>query len=182
MSLRERDPILFQVVHSALRGIVDEMGALIQRTALSLVVSEGRDYCGTILTRDGDLVTSGTTDLPAHLGTHPYTVKGALEWLGVDPEEYFSPGDIVVMNDAYIGGTHNHDVRMIMPVFFDGRIAAFTVNSSHWTDVGGHVPGTFDPNARSSHGEGLIIPPMKLVERGVIDGELVKLIDRKSVV
>lgn len=178
MSLRERDPILFQVVHSALRGIVDEMGALIQRTALSLVVSEGRDYCGTILTRDGDLVTSGTTDLPAHLGTHPYTVKGALEWLGVDPEEYFSPGDIVVMNDAYIGGTHNHDVRMIMPVFFDGRIAAFTVNSSHWTDVGGHVPGTFDPNARSSHGEGLIIPPMKLVERGVIDGELVKLILR----
>ena len=178
MSLREQDPIRFQVIHSALRSIVDEMGALIQRTALSLVVSEGRDYCGTILTREGDLVTSGSTDLPAHLGTHPYTVKGAIEWLGVDPAEYFAPGDIVVMNDAYIGGTHNHDVRVIMPVFLDGELAAFTVNSSHWTDVGGHVPGTFDPNARSSHGEGLIIPPIKLVDAGVLNEELVRVVLR----
>lgn len=178
MSLRSDDPILFQVLTSSFTSIVDEMGALIQRVAFSLVVSEGRDYCGTICTRDGALVTSGTTDLPAHLGTHPYTVRGMLEWAGSEPEEYLRPGDIAIMNDAYIGGTHNHDVRVIMPVYFGSSIAAFVVNSSHWTDVGGHVPGTFDPSAKSSHGEGLIIPPCHLVKEGQINEELVGLILR----
>jgi N-methylhydantoinase B len=178
VNLRQGDPILFQVLTSSFTSIVDEMGALMQRVAFSLVVSEGRDYCGTICTRGGDLVTSGTTDLPAHLGTHPFTVRGMLEWVGKEPEEFLSPGDIMIMNDAYIGGTHNHDVRVILPVFFDGRIVAFVVNSSHWTDVGGHVPGTFDPSARSSHGEGLIIPPCHIVSRGELNNELVGLILR----
>ena len=178
MSLRVSDPILFQVLSSSFTSIVDEMGALMQRVAFSLVVSEGRDYCGTICTREGDLVTSGTTDLPAHLGTHPFTVRGMLDWVGKEPEEFLAPGDVMIMNDAYIGGTHNHDVRVILPVFFDGRIVAFVVNSSHWTDVGGHVPGTFDPNARSSHGEGLIIPPCHIVSGGRLNDELVGLILR----
>ena len=178
MSLRVTDPILFQVLSSSFTSIVDEMGALMQRVAFSLVVSEGRDYCGTICTREGDLVTSGTTDLPAHLGTHPFTVRGMLDWVGKEPEEFLVPGDVMIMNDAYIGGTHNHDVRVILPVFFDGRIVAFVVNSSHWTDVGGHVPGTFDPNARSSHGEGLIIPPCHIVSGGRLNDELVGLILR----
>ena len=178
MKLRKNDPILFQVIKSAFTSIVDEMGALIQRVAISLVVSEGRDYCGTICTRNGDLVTSGTTDLPAHLGTHPFTIRGMLEWVGRDPEDYLRPGDIVIMNDAYIGGTHNHDVRVIMPVYFESRIEAFVINSSHWTDIGGHVPGTFDPGARSSHGEGLIIPPCHLVQGGELNRELIDLILR----
>jgi N-methylhydantoinase B len=178
MTLRRDDPILFQVLKSAFTSIVDEMGALIQRVAISLVVSEGRDYCGTICTREGDLVTSGTTDLPAHLGTHPFTIRGMLEWVKVEPEEYLRPGDIVIMNDAYIGGTHNHDVRLIMPVYFSDRIVAFVINSSHWTDIGGHVPGTFDPGARSSHGEGLIIPPCHLVREDKVNDELVDLILR----
>jgi N-methylhydantoinase B len=178
MSLRKDDPVRFQVMKSALTSIVDEMGALIQRVAISLVVSEGRDYCGTICTREGDLVTSGTTDLPAHLGTHPFTIRGMLEWVGGEPEDYLRPGDVVIMNDAYIGGTHNHDVRVIMPVYFGERIDAFVLNSSHWTDIGGHVPGTFDPAARSSHGEGLIIPPCHLVKDGVLNRELVDLILR----
>jgi N-methylhydantoinase B len=178
VSLRRDDPILFQVLKSAFASIVDEMGALIQRVAISLVVSEGRDYCGTICTRAGDLVASGTTDLPAHLGTHPFTIRGMLRWVGKEPEDYLRPGDVVIMNDAYLGGTHNHDVRVIMPVYFGERIAALVINSSHWTDVGGHVPGTFDPAAKSSHGEGLIIPPCHLVSEGEMNRELVDLILR----
>jgi N-methylhydantoinase B len=178
VSLRRDDPILFQVLKSALTSIVDEMGALIQRVAISLVVSEGRDYCGTICTREGDLVASGTTDLPAHLGTHPFTIRGMLDWVKQEPEEYLRPGDIVIMNDAYLGGTHNHDVRVIMPVYFGDRIVAYVINSSHWTDIGGHVPGTFDPAAKSSHGEGLIMPPCHLVRDGELNRELVDLILR----
>src|SRR5262249_50815753 len=153
-------------------------GALVQNCALSMVVSEARDYSGSICNQYGDLIATGITDQPAHIGTIPFTVKGMLDWIGSSPEEYFKAGDIIVTNDAYIGGTHNQDVRLIMPVFVGTAIVAFVQSSAHWTDVGGHVPGTFDPNARSSHGEGLIVPPIRVVREGEIDIDLVRLICR----
>jgi N-methylhydantoinase B len=176
--LRARDPVLFQVLNNAFMSTVDEMGALVQRAAFSLVVSEGRDYSGTISTRSGDLVASGVTDLAAHLGTIPFTVKGTLEWIATPPEEYFRPGDIVLINDPYIGGTHHNDMRAIMPVYLGGRLSAFIQTSAHWTDIGGHVPGTFDPNARSSFGEGLAVPPVHIVREGVFQTEVADLIMR----
>jgi N-methylhydantoinase B len=177
------DPVTFQVLNNALAGIVDEMAAVVQKCAFSLVVSEGRDYSGTICNPAGDLIASGSTDLPAHLGTIPFTVKGTLRWLAdgrndADPREMFEPGDIVMMNDPYIGGTHNNDVRLVMPAFFGDELVAFVQDSAHWSDIGGHVPGTFDPNARSSHGEGLVITPLKLVRHGVLDRDLVRFVLR----
>lgn len=176
--LLQRDPILFQVINSALSSVTDEMGALIRRAAFSLVVSEGSDYSGTISNNRGDLVASGTTDLAAHLGTVPFTVKGTLDWIGVPPSEYFRPGDVVLLNDPYIGGTHHNDMRTLMPVFLDGELAAFVQNSAHWTDIGGHVPGTFDPNALSSFGEGLAVPPVHIVKEGIFQSEVADLILR----
>jgi N-methylhydantoinase B len=172
------DPITFQVLNNAFSSVVDEMAAVVQKCAFSLVVSEGRDYSGTICDGHGNLVASGSTDLPAHLGTIPFTVKGMLAWLGGEPRDLFEPGDIVIMNDPYIGGTHNNDVRLVMPVFSDGDVVAFIQDSAHWSDIGGHVPGTFDPNARSSHGEGLIIPPFKIVRKGEVDRDLVRVVLR----
>ena len=90
------DPITFQVLNNAFSSVVDEMAALVQNCAFSPVVSDGRDYSGTICNPAGDLVASGTTDLPAHLGTIPFTVKGMLEWIGGPKESYFADGDIVV--------------------------------------------------------------------------------------
>ncbi|HKZ91928.1 MAG TPA: hydantoinase B/oxoprolinase family protein, partial [Candidatus Limnocylindrales bacterium] len=156
----------------------DEMGALVRRAAFSLVVSEGGDYSGTISNRHGDLVASGVTDLAAHLGTIPSTVKGTLEWIGVPAEEYFRPGDIVLINDPYIGGTHHNDMRAVMPVYFRARSVAFIQSSMHWTDIGGHVPGTFDPNARASYGEGLAVPPVHIVREGVFQSEMADIILR----
>jgi N-methylhydantoinase B len=176
--LRHRDPILFQVLNSAFSSITDEMGALVRRAAFSLVVSEGGDYSGTISNRAGDLVASGVTDLAAHLGTIPFTVKGTLEWIGVQAEEWFHPADVVLINDPYIGGTHHNDMRTIMPVYFGERLVAFIQNSMHWTDIGGHVPGTFDPNARSSYGEGLAVPPVHIVREGVFQSEMADIILR----
>ena len=176
--LRYRDPILFQVLNSAFASITDEMGALVRRAAFSLVVSEGGDYSGTISDREGNLVASGVTDLAAHLGTIPFTVKGTLDWIGVPAEEYFRPGDVVLVNDPYVGGTHHNDMRAIMPVYLDGRLVAFIQNSMHWTDIGGHVPGTFDPNARASYGEGLAVPPVHIVREGVFVGEMADIILR----
>ncbi len=177
-SLRESDPILFQVLNSAFSSITDEMSALTMRAAFSLVVSEGGDYSGTISNRRGELVASGVRDLAAHLGTIPFTVQGTHEWIRTDPETYFRPGDVVLINDPYIGGTHHNDMRAIMPVYLDGRLAAYIQNSMHWTDIGGHVPGTFDPNSRSSYGEGLAVPPIHVVREGVIQTEVVDLLLR----
>jgi N-methylhydantoinase B len=176
--LRYSDPILFQVLNSAFSSITDEMGALVRRAAFSLVVSEGGDYSGTISNREGDLVASGVTDLAAHLGTIPFTVKGTLDWIGVPAEEYFRPGDVVLINDPYIGGTHHNDMRAIMPVYFEDGLVAFIQSSMHWTDIGGHVPGTFDPNARASYGEGLAVPPVHIVREGVLQSEMAAIIMR----
>ena len=130
------DTITFQVLKNAFSSIVDEMAALVQKCAFSLVVSEGRDYCGTITNKHGDLIATGVTDLPAHLGTIPFTIKGMIEWLDVPVDEYFSPGDIVIINDAYIGGTHNNDIRLVMPVYYEGSIVGFVIDSAHWADIG----------------------------------------------
>lgn len=176
--LRYTDPILFQVLNSGFSSITDEMGALVRRAAFSLVVSEGGDYSGTISNRGGDLVASGVTDLAAHLGTIPFTVKGTLDWIGVPAEDYFRHGDVVIVNDPYVGGTHHNDMRAIMPVYFGDRLVAFIQNSMHWTDIGGHVPGTFDPNARASYGEGLAVPPVHIVREGVFQSEISDMVMR----
>lgn len=178
MSLRRDDPILFQVLQNAFTSVAEEMTILIQNVAFSLVVSDGRDASSSICDASGDLVASGAHDIPAHIGTHPFSVKGAIAWSGREAADYFKPNDIVVMNDAYVGGTHNNDVRLIMPVYVDGELIAFVANSAHWPDIGGSVPGTFDPNARSSQGEGLIIPPCHLARDGELDQELIRFILR----
>lgn len=172
------DAITFEVLRNAFKSVVDEMSAVIQTVGFSLVVSEGRDYSGTICTADGDLVSSGSTDQTSHLGTIPYTVKGMLEWIQADPMEYFEDGDLMIVNDAFIGGTHNNDVRIVMPVFVEGEIIAFVQVSAHWPDIGGHVPGTFDPNASSAHGEGLAITPLKFVRAGRLDQDITRMILR----
>jgi N-methylhydantoinase B len=172
------DPVTFQVLSNALSSIVDEMAALVRNCAFSPVVTDGRDYSGSICTASGDLVATGSTDLPAHLGTIPFTLKGTLDWIGMPAPKFFSHGDIVLVNDPYVGGTHNNDMRLVMPVFVDDEIVAYVLDSAHWTDVGGHVPGTFDPNARSSQGEGLIVPPIRIVRAGTLDRDLARVILR----
>ncbi len=139
------DPITFEVLRNAFMSVVDEMGLMLERVAHSLVVSEGRDFSAAICDGDGRMVAEGKEDLPAHVGTLPYTVKAVISWLG---KETLKEGDIVIMNDAFLGGTHAQDVRTIMPVYRDGEIVAFVQNSAHWSDAGGPVPGSFMPRRR----------------------------------
>ena len=118
-------------------AIVDEMGMMLERVAHSLVVSEGRDFSTAICDADGRLVAEGKEDLPAHVGTLPHTVKAVIEWIGKDR---LHEGDIIIMNDAFLGGTHCQDVRTIMPVYRHGALVAFTQNSAHWSDSAGPSP------------------------------------------
>ena len=169
------DPITFEVLRNAFMSVVDEMGLMLERVAHSLVVSEGRDFSAAICDGDGRMVAEGKEDLPAHVGTLPYTVKAVISWLG---KETLKEGDIVIMNDAFLGGTHAQDVRTIMPVYRDGEIIAFVQNSAHWSDAGGPVPGSFHAEATSTYGEALSIPPVHLVRQGQLDSEVLRFILR----
>ena len=169
------DPITFEVMRNAFMSVVDEMGLTLERVAHSPVVSDGRDFSAAICDGAGRLIAEGRENLPAHVGTLPHTAKAVLAWIG---EEHLQPGDIVVMNDAFLGGTHAQDVRLIMPLFRDGRLLAFVQNSAHWSDAGGPVPGSFHAQARDTYGEALYITPIHLVRRGELDEALLRFVLR----
>jgi N-methylhydantoinase B len=84
-------------------------------------------------------------------------------------------GEMLAFNDPYISGTHLNDLAVMAPVVMNGEAVAYVINKAHLVDVGGPMPGSINPNARTVYEEGLIIPPVKLVKSGQIDRELVKL-------
>ena len=87
-----------------------------------------------------------------------------------------SPGDVIVMNDPYLGGTHLNDVTLIYPVFHDGELVFFPAVREHWADVGGAVPGSMSGSATEIYQEGIRIPPVKLVEKGVVNGAAMEIL------
>jgi N-methylhydantoinase B len=172
------DPITFEVLRNALVSVVDQMEAMLEKVAFSLVVNEARDLSNSLCAANGDLVAAGEVDLPAHVGTIPYMMRGILSCLGEDGVAELQDGDIIVMNDPFLGGSHNMDVRMVMPVFSGEELVAWVATSVHWSDIGGPVPGGFNPRARNTFEEGLVITPIHIARRGVVDENLVRLLLR----
>ncbi len=169
------DPITFEVLRNALVSAVDEMGAKLEKVAFSMVVSEGRDFSTSISDIDGNLAADGTQDLPGHIGTIPFTTKGVIERIG---RENIREGDVILMNDPFIGGTHCQDARVVMPVHWEGEQVAFVQVSAHWVDAGGSVPGSFMVDARSPYEEAFYITPIHLVREGVLDQAVLDLVLR----
>ena len=161
-SLTSMDPITFEVLRSAFRDLCTQGSAMIERIAYAPAITEGRDFSVSLLTADGRLVAHGTRDHTPHFGTFEGTVQSVVE----DVEDDFRPGDVYMFNNPYRGGTHTQDVRLVRPVFHKGQHLAFTIANCHWTDVGGPIPGTFNPNAREYYAEGLMVPTTKLYDQG----------------
>lgn len=155
------DPITLEVVTQGLISVVCEMRATVFRTARSVAIYEARDFsCG--LFDAGGQVVAQSEDIGSHVVPLPWSVEASLERLGPD----LAPGDVVVTNDSYLGGTHLNDVMLIYPIF-DGDIRVFfAAVREHWADVGGAVPGSMSGSATEIYQEGTRIPPVKLVERG----------------
>jgi N-methylhydantoinase B len=157
----ETDAVTLEVLRHGFRAICNESSALLARVAYAATITEGHDFSGSLLSGDGRLVSHGQKDQAAHLGTFEDSLAAILE-LFPDP----SPGDVHVFNDPYRGGSHTPDIKVVRPIFVDGRVIAHAISCGHWPDVGGPVPGTFNPQATECYAEGIRIPPMKLVERG----------------
>lgn len=170
---QEVDLITYEVVRSSLTNLVDVMGRRLRRVAFSPVITEGCDYTLAVCDAEGDVVACGSRDLPAHLGTLEFTVRAVLAKYDL---EDIRDGDFYFLNDPHAAGSHNNDVRVLAPFYFDASLVGWVVSCGHWTDVGGPFPGSFNPDARSCFAEGLRIPATRLVRGGVVAAEVVDLV------
>ncbi len=168
----EIDPITLAVIRGSLEQISDEMDATLERMAFSPVISDGFDRASGIYeAANGEVVMQGPRGLPNFIYVMEFTVRSVIEQIA-DP----APGDVYIINDPYLGGTHLMDVKMVKPFFYRGRLTAFLANSGHWPDIGGRVPGGFSTKATEIYQEGLRMPPLRLLNRGVLHRELVEII------
>lgn len=165
------DPITLEVITEGLISVVREMRATVFRTARSVAIWEARDFSCGLFDATGQVVAQ-SEDIGSHVVPLPWSVESSLEAVGDD----LSPGDVIVMNDPYLGGTHLNDVTLIYPVFHDGRLAFFPAVREHWADVGGAVPGSMSGTANEIYQEGIRIPPVKLVERGQINNAAMEIL------
>jgi N-methylhydantoinase B len=170
------DPITLEVLREAFVSIVREMRVTIIRTAYSSILYEGEDFSCVLMDGDAQIVAmSKGQDHPLHIVPIAWSMKAVREKFGDD----IHPGDMFLHNDPYTGGTHLNDVALIYPLFAEeqsttmghqgptGRMFVFPVVRAHWGDVGGMSPGSLSGGATEIFQEGVRIPPIRIIDRGV---------------
>ena len=166
------DPILLELYRHRFAGVAEEMGVTLRRTSYSPNIKERLDFSCAVFDAEGKMVAQAA-HIPVHLGAMPASAAAALRTV-----ETWQPGDLVVLNDPYEGGTHLPDVTMISPVFAQNNHPKFFVASrAHHADVGGMTPGSL-PLSTELYQEGLIIPPVKLYQAGALNEDLLRLMLR----
>jgi len=171
------DPITLSVIQSGLQQVCDEMDLSFSRAAFSPVIAEANDRSDGIYSAvDGALIAQGAAGLPVFVGTMQYSTRVLIEMIASGKAIAPKPGDIYIVNDPYLGGTHLMDVRFAMPVYRHGEIFCWLSNTGHWPDTGGAVPGGFSASATSVEQEGLRLPPVRLFKQGVLDTEIYAII------
>ena len=172
------DPISLEVFKNMFISVSEEMGVALLRTAYSPNIKERRDFSCAIFDPQGQMVAQAAHQ-PVHLGAMPASVRAALETF---PKSLRS-GDIVILNDPYLGGTHLPDITLVAPVYVEEdtqkRLAGFVANRGHHADVGGMTPGSL-PLSTELYQEGMIIPPIKLARGGRLNQEIIQLVCRNS--
>ena len=163
-------PIEFEVFKNLFLSIAEEMGVTLCRTGFSPNIKERLDYSCAVYDAAGDTIAQGD-HMPVHLGAMPLSVRAAIDAFAM------LPGDVVMLNDPFRGGTHLPDITLVSPVFIgrEPRPAFYVANRAHHSDVGGMSPGSM-PVAREIFQEGLILPPVRLVRRGRIDADVLAIV------
>lgn len=166
------DPVTLAVIQSGLQQVCNEMDLAFVRAAFSPVISEALDRSdGIYHPETGDLIAQGELGLPVFVGTMQFGTKCVIE-----RAKNIKPGDVYIVNDPYLGGTHLMDVRFVKPFFYKGELFAWLANTGHWPDTGGSVPGGFSAKATEVEQEGLRLPPVKLYKEGVMDEEILSIV------
>jgi N-methylhydantoinase B len=162
------NPIELSLFSSRIAAVCDEMGAVLQRAALSSNIKDRLDFSCAVFDPEGRLCAQAA-HIPVHLGSMAYAMRdivGGVAW---------QAGDIVIVNDPYLGGTHLPDVTLIAPLFVDGVLAGYVANRAHHADIGALTPGSM-PISRSLEEEGVVIPPTHLLRAGRLEESLLNAI------
>jgi N-methylhydantoinase B len=164
------DPATFEIVKNSLYKIAEEMRVVLAKTAYSPILKSAGDYSCGVFDAHGEMVAQGP-DLPIHLGSMPDAVRAVVAAFASDVHD----GDVFIHNDPYFGGSHLPDVNVVRPAFFQGKLLGYTCLRAHWPDVGSGTPGSYGA-VTQIFGEGIRMPPLRLISRGVLNVDLEKLI------
>jgi len=161
-------PVQLEVFKHLFASVAEEMGVRLQRSAFSPNIKERCDFSCAVFNPEGHLVAQAA-HIPVHLGAMPLSVQACLRLMT------FAPGDVAIINDPFLGGTHLPDITLVSPVFIgeagQEQLLGFVANRAHHSDVGGMSPGSM-PLSQEIYQEGIIIPPLKLVQAGHVNQAL----------
>jgi len=167
---RRGDPATFEIVKNGFYKIAEEMRVVLAKTAYSPLLKSAGDYSCGLFDARGEMVAQGP-DLPIHLGSMPDAVRAIVAAFAADVHD----GDVFLHNDPYFGGSHLPDVNVVRPAFHEGRLLGSACLRAHWPDVGSATPGSYGA-VTEIFGEGLRLPPLRLISRGAVNADLENVI------
>ena len=173
------DAVTLAVLKGRLEQVADEMDATLFRSAFNPIIAEAHDAShGLYDAATGDTLVQGKSGLPIFVGVMAFAVRATID--KAERDGGLADGDVFVFNDPYDGGTHLSDFKLVRPYFHDGKVFCWLASVGHWHDVGGNVPGNYNPVATESFQEGMHIPPVKLVSAGKISTDIVEILKANS--
>lgn len=173
------DAITLAVLAGRMEQIADEMDATLFRAAFNPIIAEAHDAShGLYHPQNGDTLVQGKSGLPIFVGVMSFAVKAVIEKCAAEND--LADGDVFIFNDAHIGGTHLSDMRLVRPYYHNGELFCFLASVGHWHDVGGAVPGNYNPGATDVFQEAFVLPPVRLVRAGVTNQDIIDILMRNT--
>ncbi|WP_353628427.1 hydantoinase B/oxoprolinase family protein (plasmid) [Sulfitobacter sp. TCYB15] len=173
------DPITLAVLAGRMEQIADEMDATLFRAAFNPIIAEAHDAShGLYHAVSGDTLVQGKSGLPIFVGVMSFAVKAVIDKAAENGD--LEDGDIYIFNDAHLGGTHLSDMRLVRPYFHDGKLFCYLASVGHWHDVGGAVPGNYNPAATDAFQEAFVLPPVRLAKAGKVQNDIIDILMRNT--
>ena len=173
--MSQLDPVTLAVLKGRLEQVADEMDATLYRSAFNPIIAEAHDAChGLYDAQSGDTLVQGKSGLPVFVGAMAFAVRAAMK--AASERGGMQDGDIWLFNDPYEGGTHANDFKLVRPYFRHGTLFCFLASAAHWHDVGGAVPGNYNPAATECWQEAVQIPPVRIVQQGQLSSDVLAIL------
>ena len=172
---QEMDAVSLSVLRGRLEEVADEMDAALFRGAFNPVIAEAHDAGhGLFDAETGDTVIQGRKGMAIFVGVMSFAVKAVIARVAEDggPQD----GDVWILNDPYLSGTHLNDFKLVRPVFSKGQLVCYVASAGHWTDVGGNIAGNFNSAARETFQEGVLVPAVRVVRGGELQSDIVSML------
>ncbi len=173
------DAVTLAVLAGRMEQIVDEMDATLFRSAFNPIIAEAHDAShGLYHAETGDTLVQGKSGLPIFVGAMAFAVKAVIDKCAAQGGP--ADGDVYIFNDAHLGGTHLSDMRLVRPYFHNGELFCYLASVGHWHDLGGAVPGNYNPQATEVFQEAFVLPPVKIMSQGKVVTDVVDILMRNT--